>query len=266
MIRLLLLFALSGCAPSTEALYARYTEDLTRAGLMRTERTPPDAPFTDADLIRNFQRIAFGVEAFDDQRAGIRPLRRWQGPVTWNVISPRPADIRMVTAMMARLAGLTGLELGRDPDRPQIVIFFIDSHTREDLARYLDTEEGPGARILARAMRVGDRVSPCHAGMAGDEIGGTITAAYVIIKDETPGPLRRACVEEELAQVMGLTNDDPDVRPSVFNDDQEFALLTGHDAMLLRMLYHPAMRPGMTREEAGPLLPRVLSDLRGREG
>ena len=38
--------------------------------------------------------------------------------------------------------------------------------------------------------------------------------------------MRRACVHEEMAQGLGLGNDSETARPSIFNDDEEFALLT----------------------------------------
>ena len=59
---------------------------------------------------------------------------------------------------------------------------------------------------------------------------------------------------------MGLPNDSPEARPSLFNDSLEFALLTEHDAILLRMLYDPRLRPGMTAAEARPLLPAIAAD------
>ena len=61
---------------------------------------------------------------------------------------------------------------------------------------------------------------------------------------------------------MGLPNDSPDARPSLFNDDLEFALLTEHDAILLRMLYDPRLQPGMTSAEVRPLLPDIARDAR----
>lgn len=253
---------LAGCAPSTERLYGIYTEELTAAGLLRLDRDPADAPFTDADLIANFQRVAFAVEAFDDQEAGERRLRRWEGPIRYRVLSRDPADREAVDGMMRRLAGLTGLDIAPAARDPNLIVFFIDGPLRAALARHLDRLDGEGARSFARALRVSDLVSPCHAGLAGDIDDGIIRSGYVIIKDEARGRLRQACIEEELAQAMGLTNDDPDVRPSIFNDDQEFALLTTHDEMLLRMLYHPLLRPGMSRAEAAPLLPAVLADIR----
>ena len=65
-------------------------------------------------------------------------------------------------------------------------------------------------------------------------------------------------MHEELAQGLGLANDSPAARPSIFNDDDEFALLTRHDEILLELLYDPALKPGMTPDEARPILRRLL--------
>ena len=53
---------------------------------------------------------------------------------------------------------------------------------------------------------------------------------------------------------MGLPNDSRTARPSVFNDDSEFALLTRHDELLLGMLYDPALSPGMDEHDARPVI------------
>ncbi len=46
----------------------------------------------------------------------------------------------------------------------------------------------------------------------------------------------------EIAQGLGLPNDSPTARPTIFNDDEEFALLTRQDEMMLRMLSPAAYR------------------------
>ena len=66
-----------------------------------------------------------------------------------------------------------------------------------------------------------------------------------------------------MAQGLGLANDSPRARPSIFNDDDEFALLTTHDEMLLNMLYNPALRPGMGIDEARPILRRLIARAMG---
>lgn len=88
----------------------------------------------------------------------------------------------------------------------------------------------------------------------------TYSAVIVLIRAEHPPLTRLSCVHEEMAQAMGLPNDSPEARPSLFNDSLEFALLTEHDAVLLRMLYDPRLYPGMTADEARPLLPAIAAD------
>ena len=77
----------------------------------------------------------------------------------------------------------------------------------------------------------------------------------IYIRDEVQGLSRQACLEEEISQSLGLVRDDPTVRPSIFNDDEEFALLTRHDELLLQILYDPALAPGMDRATAEPMSP-----------
>ena len=55
------------------------------------------------------------------------------------------------------------------------------------------------------------------------------------------------------------------MRPTIFNDDEEFALLTVQDEMMLKILYNPALRPGMTLQEARPIVERLASQLLGGE-
>ena len=91
--------------------------------------------------------------------------------------------------------------------------------------------------------------------------GSLISGGLVVIGSETRGILRRACLHEEIVQSLGLANDHPDVRPSIFNDDGEFALLTEHDEHLLRILYDPRLEIGMTAEEAMPIVRRIVAGI-----
>jgi len=66
-----------------------------------------------------------------------------------------------------------------------------------------------------------------------------------------PPPARRAACEML-----------PAARPPVFNDKENFAPLTCHDAILPELLYDPALEPGMMPDEARLILRRLL-DRRG---
>ena len=87
--------------------------------------------------------------------------------------------------------------------------------------------------------------------------------AIALIRSEQPDLMRQSCIHEELAQGLGLGNDSAVARPSIFNDDEEFALLTSHDEELLRLLYHPSLKPGMSLGQARPVIQRILADTPG---
>jgi len=93
----------------------------------------------------------------------------------------------------------------------------------------------------------------------------TYTNAVAVIRSEHPDRLRSSCVHEELAQGMGLANDSPAARPSIFNDDEEFAFLTQQDELMLRILYDRRLRPGMTEAEARPIVETIVAELLGGE-
>jgi hypothetical protein len=90
---------------------------------------------------------------------------------------------------------------------------------------------------------------------------GAYSQAVAVIRAEHPDLLRLSCLHEEIAQGLGLANDSPLARPSVFNDDEEFGLLTTHDEYLLKMLYDPRMQPGMTPEAAIPLARTIAAEI-----
>lgn len=87
------------------------------------------------------------------------------------------------------------------------------------------------------------------------------THAIAIIRGEHPPLMQRACIEEELAQGLGLANDSPYARPSIFNNDDEFATLSTMDAVMLQILYDPRLRPGMTLDQARPYLYEIAEAL-----
>jgi len=86
-----------------------------------------------------------------------------------------------------------------------------------------------------------------------------------ILRTELPPLLSEACIHEEIAQGLGLSNDSPAARPSIFNDDDEFALLTTHDERLLEILYDPRLPLGTGPNDARPIVEAIATDLLGGE-
>ena len=55
------------------------------------------------------------------------------------------------------------------------------------------------------------------------------------------------CVYEELLQSLGPINDTDKVPWTMFNDDVQMGFFGVYDQYILNILYHPRVRPGMTR-------------------
>ncbi|WP_210879963.1 DUF2927 domain-containing protein [Roseovarius autotrophicus] len=251
--------------------YARIERDLLSRGLLRSDGGGPDTPWTDTDLLRNFEAIVF----FDEYMpgAGYRPsagqpgaLRKWTAPVRLGVeFGPsvprdqRAADRASVEGYAARLS-----RAARHP---------VSATTRASNFHVLIMSEDDRSHGLARVRQIVPDIDQATLGVFQNmprSIHCLVVAfshkgnphsydrAIAWIRAEHPPLMRAACIHEELAQGMGLANDSPRARPSIFNDDEEFALLTRHDEELLWLLYHPDLKPGMTPDEARPIIRRLL--------
>ena len=226
---------------------------------------PAEESYTRETLRRNFLSIALRAEAADDSdAAGDIAIAKWTAPLRYRLIGARPGDSRQVATLTRRLSRLTGLDIApaTGPQRPNVVLRFVRRPARQRVVRDLGGARALGPRVgrLVTRWRDGER-EKCLGLIAVDPRTGAIAASEILIKDELHPELRKACIVEEIVQSLGLMNDDPTARPSIFNDDQQYLELTSHDEYLLRILYDPRIRPGMTRRAVVPQLRRILDDL-----
>jgi len=263
--------------PGGESLrdfYASVESQLIANGRMRRDVAPVDAPYTTDDLVRDFERVALYDEYTDvngrfvHQQAPAR-LRRWTDPVrvavmTGGSASPEDAarDRANVAAFTRRLGQLTSVDMGMGSGSDvNFLVLFMTSEERKAFADQVAARYPNFAPAVVSALRDTPLDTFCTAyAFSKPNDPATYSAVIVLIRAEHPPFTRLSCVNEEMSQAMGLPNDSPEARPSLFNDSLEFALLTQHDAILLRMLYDPRLRPGMTADEARPLLPAIARD------
>jgi hypothetical protein len=251
--------------------YAQVEADLLGRGLLRTDGGGPDTPYTDTDLMRNFEQIVFYDEYAPG--AGYRPsagraggLRKWVEPVRFSVefgasvpATRRVDDRRMVEDYVARLARITRHPISMNPANANFHVLVVGEDDREStLARIREIVPNIGESTLSIFRTMPRSIHCLVVAFSGEGDDHTYRRAIALIRTEHPPLLRQSCVHEELAQGLGLADDSPSARPSIFNDDDEFALLTSHDEELLRLLYSPALTPGMRAEDARPILRRLL--------
>ncbi|MDE3122740.1 MAG: DUF2927 domain-containing protein [Paracoccaceae bacterium] len=263
--------------PDSAAIASYYDDLLARMkarGLMRTDGGGPDAPYNARLLARNFLRIALfdeyapGNDNPDKGSPTPDGLRRWAEPVRMALhfgatvpADERRADRAFVRDYIGRLSGLTGLQItmGAEPANFHVMV------VNEDERRVIGPEverliPGIDPRTV-HAIETMPLSTYCLVYTFTQPGRYTFTQALAVIRGEHPPLMRQACYEEELAQGLGPANDSPEARPSIFNDDQEYAFLTTQDALILRMLYDPRLQPGMTAEEAKPVVETLASEL-----
>lgn len=255
--------------------YRRLQNDLTTRGLLREDGGGPDTPFTDTQLARNFIRIAlFDEYVSDGNKLRADPteskLRRWEQPVRLSIafgenvsVEQRASDLNEVTTYTKKLSRLTGLPITITDNSPNYLVLFLGENERlasEDRLRAMV----PGiAQSSLRAILNLPRDQLCIVVAFSDPGKSEYQKAIAVIRDEHPDGMRRSCIHEELAQGLGLANDSPAARPSIFNDDEEFGLLTTHDELLLKMLYDRRLRSGMDAAEAAPIVQTIATELTG---
>lgn len=246
-------------------------------GLLRTDPRPADVPFAARDLEDVFVRVALHDEyTFVGNRLVEQktpaPLRRWRGPVRMRLqfgdSVPEPmqrADTRLVSQFAARLGALTGHPVTVTQGSANFHVLVLDETERRAIGPQL-RRLIPGIDQTTQDVVTNLPRSVSCLVLAFSRSGTDIyTDAVAVIRAELPDLSRMACYHEELAQGMGLPNDSPRARPSLFNDAAEFAVLTAMDEYLLRMLYDPRLRPGMREPEARPIIRRIASEVMGGE-
>jgi hypothetical protein len=256
------------------AYYAQVQRVLLSQGLLRTD-PGSDIPFTDRMLTDTFMRVALFDEYRRSDAGFVREetasrLRRWEQPVRIGLrfgasVPPevQATDRVRIASFAARLAQVTGHPITLDEANPNFFIHIVSEDEREAL--------GPAVRAVLPSLAPADvagitampRTTYCLVYALSDGGSGAYSRAFAVIRAEHPDLLRLSCLHEELTQGLGLPNDSPRARPSIFNDDEEFALLTDHDELLLRILYSPDLRPGMTAEEARPFVQALAARLIG---
>ncbi len=275
-------FAIS--APSTGVsaeladYYSRVQNGLLTQGLLRTDGGGPDVPFGQRDLVRNFLKIAFYEEYSDTggrliARESASRMHRFDVPVTISVTfgdsvpkAARERDEKEVARFVSRLARVTGHSIRKVPaGSGNFHVFIVSEDERRTLGPVLRAAMPTISTTALNTVRDLPRSTYCLAFATDPERDGTYSQAIAIVRAEHPDLLRASCIQEEIAQGLGLSNDYALARPSIFNDDEEFGLLTHHDELLLGMLYDRRLRPGMSEAEARPIAEKIAAELLGED-
>ncbi|WIY23951.1 DUF2927 domain-containing protein [Parasedimentitalea psychrophila] len=251
--------------------YAVLQQDLLTRGLLRIDGGGPDTPYNADKLVRNFEAIAFFDEYAGSGSSGAGGLSRWPGPVRIKAefgpsVPPmqRQQDTQFLASYADRLARITGHPITATTGRGNFHVIYAgkddSDFIRARLQQILPNISAENLEIFANPPR-SFYCLVLAGGPQQDPL--SYTRGVALIRAEHPDLVRQSCVHEEVAQGLGLRNDSPRARPSIFNDDDEFALLTSHDEKLLTLLYDARLHPGMSAAQARPITRVIANELMG---
>jgi Protein of unknown function (DUF2927) len=261
---------------AASAYYAQVQQLLLSQGMLRSDGGA-EVPVSARALADNFMRIAL----FDEYRRGsggfVRQetesrLRRWEVPIRFSVrfgpsVPPekQATDRARIASYVARLSQITGRSMSLDERSPNFFVYIVSEDERETMGPLIEAALPGLSPSDVAGITAMPRSTYCLVYALAEGNTGSYTRAFAVIRAEHPDLLRLSCVHEELTQGLGLPNDSPRARPSIFNDDEEFALLTDQDEKLLRILYSPELQPGMSAADARPIVEMLARRLTGGE-
>lgn len=188
------------------------------------------------------------------------PVRKWSVPVSYFIVQNAGEEElhrALVSSHFEHLGEITGLPIrpaGSEAAANFLVVLTSEGRLEAELPRYL----GTGSARLHEIML---RHTMCMASFVTDRKGSIVRAVALIPVDAArAGGQLAACLAEELTHAMGMANDSLKDFPSIFSRPSGHAFLTGLDFLMLKMLYDPRVKVGMSERTVLPILHAIASE------
>lgn len=222
---------------------------------------------TNREILKSFEKVVFSgeLDVWSDPR-----VTKWVKPIFIAVGGDQHQKyLTFLAAKVDELVALTGHPIRLVPvERANTLVVFtpsvVDDLGTRHRALFGELYGGDPVLVDRKIAHLRNSHTICYFGSAiGPDDPYAIKFARVFISLNIPQQEIYHCILEELTQMMGLFNDSYFMRHSIFNDFNNKSLsLPEHDQALLRLLYDPRIKPGMSKAEALPVAGRILREIR----
>jgi hypothetical protein len=205
-----------------------------------------------------FVRNAFlQVTLRSEYRKGLFPLSKWQKPIKYwfnHDVADEAFHETLTELHFEQLRQLSHLDISRakSEDEANFSIYFThQSHWKSLVAKTMGEKS---AQLTDGAL--------CLFGLSINRDNDDINNAVIVIPVDMArehGKLL-SCIIEETTQSLGLRNDSEQAYPSVFNDKTPDDFLSPLDVILIKLMYEPMIKSGMTERALSPLLTQLISE------
>jgi hypothetical protein len=212
--------------------------------------------FSDAEIFKGFFATAFGAEMRIAGR--VDGIRKYDKPVRVYVENRTPPDrsaqiAEVVADIKSRIEHLD-IAIVADRGQANVVVRLLSERNFYPALR--------AAFGRARLRSIQKSLDPqCLSGFRKDAELRIVHSDVFLVAD-TGDFVFYDCAYEELLQSLGPINDTDKVPWTMFNDKVAMGFFDVYDQYILNILYHPRVRPGMTRAQVRALLPEIMPDVR----
>ncbi len=212
--------------------------------------------FTDAEIFKGFFATAFGAEMRIAGR--VDGIRKYDKPVRVYVENrAQPDRSAQIAAIVADIKSrIEHLDIAIVADRKEANVIIRLLSERE----FYPALRAAFGRDRMRSIR--KSLDPqCLSGFRKDAELRIVHSDVFLVAD-TSDFVFYDCAYEELLQSLGPINDTDKVPWTMFNDKVAMGFFDVYDQYILNILYHPRVRPGMSRAQVRAVLPEIMPQVR----
>lgn len=191
-------------------------------------------------LVDHFNAVVFVHEHGKDGPEA-KPLIKWTKPIVFSPSGTLTREqVKQFFALMNQIKQLTALDMrmAQKGEPANLIINFLPR-------KALDKKVQKGIN--------------CYGKISAKKTY-EITKGRAYIPSDRPDKTDH-CLVEETVQLFGLTNDSAVIKNSMFYENSKRTSLSVSDQILLKALYDPRLKAGMTQAEAAPLVRQVIREI-----
>ncbi len=254
--------------------YNRLEDHKLSLGLLRQDSGGTDTPFNVEDIVEAFELLAFYSEyKIDKNQLSLNPetveLGKWTSEINiatrfGSSVSPeqKKKDLSEIKNLTTVISKLIDQKININNQKANMYIIIGNQTEVAELSLEISrTFPEFDPKQIPIISKLPQDIHCMAITSISSQVSSEIASALVIIRSELPTLMRRACFHEEITQSLGLTNDSHLVRPSIFNDDDEFATLTRLDKILLKILYDSRLYSGISRKESSEIIRKIVNEI-----
>jgi hypothetical protein len=256
--------------------YNRLEKRKLSLGLLRQDGGGTDTPFDVEDIVEAFEQLAFYNEYHIDENRLLPDketvnLGKWNSKINIAILfgalvdnKQKEKDLLDINNLLFILSNATKHEIEITKQNVNMYVVVGNQKEVEEIVSEISLNSPEfNLKRLPIISQLPKEIHCLAMTSISSEPSSEIKTALVIIRSELPNLMRTACFHEEIAQSLGLTNDSHLARPSIFNDDDEFATLTKLDKILLQILYDSRLYSGISKQESSQILRQVANEIAG---